>query len=554
MDFPIALVTGAAGSLAAEQPTIASILTPRSATADPGSTAWDSADIYVPAGLRKYAPLALILLAVVVALAAWQLLGSDDGTQNNTTTGNNGTPGITATTASVLGVGTQSPGDGGAASTVTPGGPTGATPVTGVGPGTGTSTSTDDGSGSPEDGTGAGADGTEPVDDGTNSGDGSGSGAGDGDDPGIIDPADLGVITVESQDGENLADVATRWGLEVSTLVWANSSIGDPLTLLESGTGVVVPPVDGVVYDVQDGDTLASISATYGVDPSAITSVVQNDVQTDDDLALGKTIAIYGARPLSRDSVALYTVRDGDNIDRIAALYGLKPSTIAGANDLPEDLTIYPGQQLVIPPADGVLVYAGEGDTVELIAQIYDVAPEAIRAVPFNNLPGDAQPTAGQEILVPGDDLLTEPQGKGGSSEEPASDPFAQPPAEVGIATGTFMWPAQGNLTQEFHDTHNGIDLANTEYTPIVASDGGTIIFADWNDNGLGYAVGIDHGNGYETWYGHFAEQPAVAVGQQVAQGEWLGPMGTTGKSTGSHVHFIIMQNDVYQDPLGLLP
>ena len=530
--------------MAAEQPTIASILTPRGLTAEPGSTDWDRDEVYIPAGLRRYAPLAAVLLLAVVAVAAWQLL-KDDNNDPNGATGDLGTPGVTATSDSVLGgVGTQSPGDGGAAATVTPGGPV-ATVTPGFGPGSGVSTSTPT-----DDGTGSG------TDDGTGTDDGSddGTGTDDGEATGIVEPEDLGVITVDSQEGESLADVAARWGLEVSTLVWANDSIGDPTVILEAGTGVVVPPVDGVVYAVQDGDTLASISATYGVDASAITTVIQNGVQTDDDLTPGKTIAIFGARPLSRSSVATYTVRDGDNLDIIAALYGLKPSTIAVANELPDDLTVYAGQTLAIPPADGVLVYAGEGDTVELIAQIYSVSPESIRAIPFNNLPGDTQPSAGQEILVPGEDLLTEPQGKGGGSDDPATDPFAAPSIDPGVATGTFMWPAQGNLTQEFLPTHNGIDLANTEYTPIVASDGGTVIFAGWNENGLGYAVGIDHGNGYQTWYGHFAEQPAVVVGQDVAQGEWLGPMGTTGKSTGPHVHFIIMLDDVYQDPLGLLP
>lgn len=547
-DFPIGLATGAAGSLAAEQSTIASILIPRSATADPGSASWGGDDVYIPAGLRKYAPLALILLAAVIVLAAWQLLGDGDDPDEDGVIGQGTSTAETSpTSGSVLGVGTQSPGDGGAAATVTPGGPAPSTPGAGTGigdDGTTPDTGTDDGE--PDDGD---TDGT-----GTGPDSGDGDGDGDGDDPVIIDPADLGVISVDSQEGESLADVATRWGLEVSTLVWANGSISDPLTPLEPGTAVVVPPVNGVVYIVQDGDTLASITSMYGLDPSAITSVIQNRVQSDADLEPGMTIAIYGAKPLSRDAVAVYTVRDGDSIDKIAALYGLKPSTVAVANDLPDDLTIFSGQQLVIPPADGVLVYAGEGDTVELIAQIYSVTPEAIRAVPFNALPGDTQPVAGQQILVPGEDLLTEPQGKGGSDEEPATDPFAQTPAEVGVATGTFMWPTQGNLTQDFHSTHNGLDLANTEFSPIVASDGGTVIFAGWNDNGLGYAVGIDHGNGYQTWYGHMADVPAVSVGQLVAQGEWLGPMGTTGKSTGPHLHFLIMLDDVYQDPLSLLP
>lgn len=100
---------------------------------------------------------------------------------------------------------------------------------------------------------------------------------------------------------------------------------------------------------------------------------------------------------------------------------------------------------------------------------------------------------------------------------------------------------------------HNGIDLAAPSYTPIKAAAAGTVTAAGWCDCGLGYYVTIDHGNGYQTTYGHMAEQPYVSVGQKVSQGETIGPVGSTGMSTGPHTHFIIEQNGIDIDPLSVL-
>lgn len=100
---------------------------------------------------------------------------------------------------------------------------------------------------------------------------------------------------------------------------------------------------------------------------------------------------------------------------------------------------------------------------------------------------------------------------------------------------------------------HNGIDLAVASYTPIVATAAGTVTAAGWCDCGLGYYVTIDHGNGYTSTYGHMAEQPYVSVGQRVSQGETIGPIGSTGLSTGPHVHFVIEQNGVDIDPMTVL-
>jgi murein DD-endopeptidase MepM/ murein hydrolase activator NlpD len=156
----------------------------------------------------------------------------------------------------------------------------------------------------------------------------------------------------------------------------------------------------------------------------------------------------------------------------------------------------------------------------------------------------------------PGDDLAT--------TEIPSK---VQIP---GVATGVFDYPlASWVFTQAFGcspfwfepwdsavgcNYHNGVDLAAPAYTPLLAADGGTVEYAGWCDCGLGYYVKIDHGNGYKTLYGHMAEQPWVAPGDAVSKGDVIGPVGSSGISTGPHVHFIVEVNGTAHDPLAYLP
>jgi murein DD-endopeptidase MepM/ murein hydrolase activator NlpD len=151
--------------------------------------------------------------------------------------------------------------------------------------------------------------------------------------------------------------------------------------------------------------------------------------------------------------------------------------------------------------------------------------------------------------------------------DEPSSNdaPPAQVAAEPGVATGTLRAPLDSyTVTQEFGcsylgfytyndaygcPVHDGIDLAAPMNTPIYAADGGTVTASGWCDCGLGYYVQIDHGNGLSTIYGHQVEQPIVSVGQQVAKGELIGHVGSTGASTGPHTHFMVLQDGTAQNP-----
>ncbi|MGH2618725.1 MAG: peptidoglycan DD-metalloendopeptidase family protein, partial [Thermomicrobiales bacterium] len=139
-----------------------------------------------------------------------------------------------------------------------------------------------------------------------------------------------------------------------------------------------------------------------------------------------------------------------------------------------------------------------------------------------------------------------------------------------GVASGAFDYPLQSWVfTQSFGcspywfepwdsavgcNFHNGADFAAPAYTPLLAADGGTIEYSGWCDCGLGYYVKIDHGNGFKTLYGHMAEPPWVSAGEAISKGDVIGPVGSTGISTGPHVHFIVEVNGIAQDPLAYLP
>ena len=138
-------------------------------------------------------------------------------------------------------------------------------------------------------------------------------------------------------------------------------------------------------------------------------------------------------------------------------------------------------------------------------------------------------------------------------SAAPAPRPAPPPPQPAGGPTGRMVWPATGSITTYFSGYHNGLDIANGTGTPIVAADGGIVTWAGWRNDGLGIAVFIDHGGGLQTWYGHFS-RVVVSPGQVVRKGQVLGGMGSTGRSTGPHLHFMVVQNSGYRNPLNYLP
>lgn len=188
---------------------------------------------------------------------------------------------------------------------------------------------------------------------------------------------------------------------------------------------------------------------------------------------------------------------------------------------------------------------------VQAVAAAAATAPEPVPALAVAPAQAAAPAPAAQPTAVPQPTATPQPA--------PRSAPSAAPAQAASAPTGNFIYPAQGTFTQGFGVNaavygpggHNGIDIANAVGTPVVASDAGTVTFAGWH-GGLGNAVIIDHGNGFRTEYGH-ASSLRVSVGQKVSQGQVIMAMGSTGFSTGSHVHFSVVRNGVYVNPLNYL-
>lgn len=130
------------------------------------------------------------------------------------------------------------------------------------------------------------------------------------------------------------------------------------------------------------------------------------------------------------------------------------------------------------------------------------------------------------------------------------------------LPTGSFRWPCSGRISSRFgyrntgiagaSTYHKGIDISNSYGTPILAADGGTVTYAGWM-SGYGYLIIIDHGNGYETYYGHNSSLVA-SVGEKVYKGQQVARMGSTGISSGNHCHFGVKKNGTFVNPLNYLP
>jgi murein DD-endopeptidase MepM/ murein hydrolase activator NlpD len=236
-----------------------------------------------------------------------------------------------------------------------------------------------------------------------------------------------------------------------------------------------------------------------------------------------------------------YTVKSGDTLSSIGTSFKITADALIYANSLDEDAVLRVGQELSIPPVDGIVHTVKRGDTVASLAKKFAVPEQSI--IEFNYLFEPFVLKAGDSIVIP-DAKIPPP---------PPKVIFALPipKGPVPSGTGQFLWPVQTRyITQYFTFYHNGIDIGG--YSPIFATDGGRIVSAGWNPWGLGNAVKIDHGNGFTSTYGHLSRID-VYVGQDVGRGQVIGMTGNTGRSFGTHLHFIIQLAGKYVNPLSYL-
>ena len=248
-----------------------------------------------------------------------------------------------------------------------------------------------------------------------------------------------------------------------------------------------------------------------------------------------------------RDKIVEHEVKEGETVSSIANDFGVSGETILWENDMTVAENIKVGQKLRVLPVSGIAYKVTSGDTIYSVAKKYRASAQAIIDFPFNNIGDDFALTTGDLLIVPDGALPEKPK--------PAPTQYLAreniPVADLG--TTQFIWPASGDLSQYFSWYHPAIDISNLGGGPIRASDAGTVIVAGWPDSyGYGNRVIVDHGNGYTTQYSHLSAI-YVTVGQKVSKGDVIAVMGSTGRSTGVHLDFIIRKDGTALNPLALL-
>jgi LysM repeat protein len=242
------------------------------------------------------------------------------------------------------------------------------------------------------------------------------------------------------------------------------------------------------------------------------------------------------------DRISLYTVRSGDSLEQIARMFGVNTNTILWANDLKKGTVLRPDQVLVILPITSIQHTVRSGETLKSIADKY--GSDINEIAQFNSLEVSEKLTIGSVVIIPdAEGSLTLAENK--RLEEEQKKKTAQTKVAVKVSSsgvntsGYFIRPVVGGIrTQGIHG-YNGVDIAGPLNTPIRASASGRVVVSrsgGWN-GGYGSYVVIQHNNGTQTLYAHM-NSVAVSVGQNVSQGQTIGKMGTTGRSTGVHLHF----------------
>lgn len=253
---------------------------------------------------------------------------------------------------------------------------------------------------------------------------------------------------------------------------------------------------------------------------------------------------------LPKGEVTEHRVEEGETVSSIAVKYGVSIDTIMWENGLKNVDAIKPKQILRILPVTGMRHRVKRGETVYSIAKHYSVDPQNIIDYPFNSFTNDETfaLNAGQELIVPDG---VKPKEVVIDTKRYLARTVAPIPGVVG--EGNYMWPTSGHISQRSYWYHQAVDIANPANPTIVAAQSGTVVTAGWG-GGYGNYVIIDHGNGYKTLYGHMLNNSmAVQPGQKVGQGQKLGTMGSTGRSTGTHLHFEIIGPKGKLDPLTVL-
>jgi len=277
-----------------------------------------------------------------------------------------------------------------------------------------------------------------------------------------------------------------------------------------------------------NSQTCHFLEASLNINPASIGGA---EIAIVDSVALeagrigGETFMELGKSGTGQ--VSIYVVDSGDTLSEIAEMHGVSINTIIWANDL-RNTSIKEGQELLILPISGVRHIVKSGDTLQSIAKSYKAELDDILS--YNDLSTDSKIKIGDAIIIPNGIISASANIKSSLTQTSSSLP---------TYSGYYLRPITGGRKSQGIHGYNGVDLAAPTGTPIRASADGTVIIAKSSgyNGGYGLYVVIKHSNGTQTLYAHMSKIN-VSVGQYVDQGEIIGAVGNTGRSTGPHLHF----------------
>ena len=243
----------------------------------------------------------------------------------------------------------------------------------------------------------------------------------------------------------------------------------------------------------------------------------------------------------SRQEVQYYIVQSGDTLSVIAENFGVSINTILSENNLSLSSYIRPGDKLAILPVTGVSYIIQSGDTLSSIAKEFGTTVDKI--LTFNDLESPSVIKTRQKLIIPGGRL-------GYTALSRTKSIYSSSSGTPSV--NNFLWPTSSKrITKYDHWRHHAIDIGGKTGNPVYATQAGRVERAGWS-TGYGYNIVINHGGGIKTLYAHMSKF-YVKRGDQVQQGESIGAIGSTGWSTGPHVHFEIIINGRKVNPLSYL-
>lgn len=332
------------------------------------------------------------------------------------------------------------------------------------------------------------------------------------------------------------------------------------LYTLLSGEEVTEGPLDPAAYAQVSGPGIGGARlAAIDVGATNFDPITFEDPEVSFSETLGGTAVVAPLQPLAaepgsdgghttRHQSVIHTIQSGETVASIAADYNVSENTVLWANGLSSHTILKIGDHLTILPITGVLHTVSSGDTIVGLAHKYDASAKEI--VEYNGLEDSSKLSLGQKLIIPDGAIsaVTAPRIVGRDDETGRLEPAPEGISSDGFG---FLWPtASRHVSQAFKWGHTGIDIDNRSRPSVYVAAAGTVEFAGWL-GGYGNLIIVNHGSGLSTYYAHL-DKFYASKGSAVAKGDAIGKMGSTGRSSGPHLHFEVRKNGRPTNPLAM--